>query len=233
MGQDQLKGLLKRAFPEFVRTVIRNRRSRFRGQTMERVFSGIYAEGYWQDDSLTPVSGPGSTPIATQELRLGLQAFIEQRHCGRIVDLGCGDFTWVSEMDLGGIQYVGYDIVPDLIEKNRRLFGNEERRFEIADISEAPIGDCDLVICRDCLVHLAFHEIQAVLENIRASGAQFMALTHFPSIPRNIDISTGQWRPLNLTLPPFGCRVPETSIGDNLNQDRMERVLGIWESSCR
>lgn len=224
-----MKEILKAALPEWMLWFFRNRKSRNRGKGIDQIFSEIHSEGRWQEDSQASLSGPGSSLSATEELRAELQVFFKQHRISSIVDLGCGDFSWFRNLDLSGIDYVGYDIVPEIVEQNQRIFWSETTRFELGSARDVRIGRCDLVVCRDCLVHLAFSEIQAVLKNLEACGARFVGLTHFPSISRNSGIPTGSWRPLNMTLPPFTWDHPDHLIGDHLGQEAVPRFLGIWD----
>jgi hypothetical protein len=40
-----------------------------------------------------------------------------------IVDLGCGDFYWMKEVDLP-CKYIGLDIVQEVIEENKEMYEN-------------------------------------------------------------------------------------------------------------
>jgi len=62
-----------------------------------------------------------------------------------IVDLGCGDF-WVGASlleRLPSVKYIGCDVVPELVEYNRKTFGSNRIEFRLLDIVSAdlPIGD--------------------------------------------------------------------------------------------
>ena len=37
--------------------------------------------------------------------------FLQEKKIKSISDVGCGDFNWMSEIDLKGISYTGYDWV--------------------------------------------------------------------------------------------------------------------------
>jgi len=47
-----------------------------------------------------------------------------------------------------------------------------------------------------------------VLRNIRRSGSAYLLVTTFPDRKENVDIITGNWRPLNMEKPPFNFPRP-------------------------
>jgi SAM-dependent methyltransferase len=81
-----------------------------------------------------------------------------------MLDLPCGDFNWMQHVDLSGMQYVGADIVPEVVSRNQARFGNKDRRFIQADIVQGPAGT-DLVFCRDCLIHFSLRAGTQCLKN--------------------------------------------------------------------
>src|SRR5215831_5396605 len=99
------------------------------------------------------------------------------------------------------------DIVLPLIERNRQLFGNQ-REFVHIDLLRGILPRVELVLFRDCLVHLSFREVRLALQNIKASGARFVATTTFPDHRKNADTVTPYWRALNLQLAPFNLPEP-------------------------
>jgi hypothetical protein len=90
----------------------------------------------------------------------------------------------------------------------------------------------DLILCRDLLVHLSFHDIKSALSNIFESGSRFVLTTTFPTRDINRDIETGQWRPLNLQRPPFSFPPPIRLITERcteLGGQWADKCLGLWE----
>src|SRR5215510_5182756 len=98
----------------------------------------------------------------------------------------------MQTVPLGNIHYTGADIVRDLIVENRRK--NRNRKFLVLDITRDRLPCADLVLCRDCLLHLTFEEILMAIANIRQSGATYLLATTFLENPVNVDIKTGHWR---------------------------------------
>ena len=103
------------------------------------VFSRIYEKNLWADAESR--SGRGSTLARTAVIRDALPALLGELGARSMLDAACGDFNWMSRIDLGGVSYVGVDVVPRLIERNRRLYGGEGREFVLADITRDPLPE--------------------------------------------------------------------------------------------
>jgi hypothetical protein len=192
---------------------------------LEAVFRRFYLENRWQAAS---VSGPGSTPWPTAVIRERLPALFRELGVVTLLDAPCGDFNWLSTTELPPA-YVGCDVVPELIDDLRR--GHPGRRFERLDITRDPLPAADLILCRDCLVHLPLAAIAAALANFRASGARYLLATTFPRWSANADIGgPGDWRPLNLELPPFDLGPAARLIAEvNVEDPRfLDKSLGLW-----
>ena len=219
-----LKSILKSA-----KEYIRKRRSKFFGKSPSEVFSQIYHTNHWQNSET--ISGPGSTLSATQSFRNGLAQFLENSQITSILDIPCGDFHWMKEMDLKGIDYTGGDIVDELVEKNSRLYGGATISFQTLNLISDNLPSAQVILCRDGFVHLSNAQIAAAIENILESNIKFLICTHFSDIKENKDISTGDWRPINLCLPPFNFPLPQHIIDEDLPENPFGRKGGaIWET---
>jgi len=127
-----------------------------------------------------------------------------------LLDVPCGDFTWMEHVDLSGIEYTGGDIVPSIVEENRRLHARESRRFVELDLTRDVLPDADVLLCRDSLVHLSYANIRAVLANVARSRFRFVLMTSFPGRRDNYDVADGDWRPLDFQAPPLSF--PESRL---------------------
>ena len=135
----------------------------------------------------------------------------------------------MQHTDLSGVQYIGGDLVSELIERNRAKYASDGVEFQKIDLVNDTLPAVDVILCRDCLVHLSFADAQAALSNIARSGAGWLLATSFPSVTRNDDIVTGQWRPINLTLPPVNLPEPEQVIAENCNETEfVDKTLSLW-----
>lgn len=200
---------LKRSIGYRFPSLIRNwRRIKFHPKLVgsrEEVFNDIYHRRIWGDPE--SISGTGSNLAQTEEIRRLLPLLLDDLGCHSLLDVPCGDFYWMRLLDLEQ-DYVGGDIVADLIERNQREYGNERRRFIHVDLVQDKLPTADLLLCRDCLVHLSYADIFSALANIKSSGCQYLLTTTYPSRERNYDMPTGSWRALGLHLPPFSFPPP-------------------------
>lgn len=131
----------------------------------------------------------------------------------------------MREVDLGGVDYTGADVVAELIERNQRLYGGEGRRFVTADLTRDALPRADLILCRECLVHLSFRDARAVLRNFRRSGSTYLLVTTHAKVRENEEIATGDWRPLNLQLPPLNFPPPLRLL---VEDEELGKCLGLW-----
>ena len=188
------------------------------------VFSRIYEKNLWRDPESR--SGRGSTLARTAVIRDALPALLDRLGARSLLDAACGDFNWMARVDLGGVRYVGVDVVPDLIARNRRLYGGGVREFLLADITRDPLPQADAILCRDCLIHHSLADARAAVSNFKRSNSRYLLATTHTTVTRNIDVQTGSWRSLNLRLPPFNFPPPSRLITED---DESGKCLGVWE----
>jgi hypothetical protein len=127
--------------------------------------------------------------------------------------------------------YVGLDVVVDLIGHNAE-YESAHIKFLHADIISSPIPRADMILCRDCLVHLPLRAIQLAIENVKRSGSTYLLTTTFPLHDDNEDIAIGDWRTLNLQRPPFSFPVPLALINEGCtewNGDYADKSLALWK----
>jgi hypothetical protein len=193
----------------------------------EEVFTHIYESNKWGDSE--SVSGKGSNLDITSHLRAELPGLLRELEVTTLLDIPCGDFNWMKEIDLPVEKYLGADIVKPLVAENQRRFGADDREFFCLDLIRDPLPRVDAIFCRECLVHLSFEDIFSAIENIRNSGATYLLTTHFPSIRNNKDIVTGKHRSLNFTRPPFSWPAPIHGLIEyNAGKLRGEKCLSVW-----
>jgi Methyltransferase domain len=167
-----------------------------------QVFALAYATPVW--GSAESRSGRGSERKATTALRSYLPELFKRLDVKIFLDAPCGDWNWMQFVDLAGMDYVGIDVVADVIASNRERFARPGVHFMLADLTKDPLPRADLVLCRDCWIHLSFQDIAAVLENFRRSGTTWLLVSNSPHIKRNLNQTTGlPWRHLNLQQAPF------------------------------
>jgi len=177
-------------------------------------------------------SGGGSTLFQTRIIREKIPQLLEDLKIQSVLDVPCGDWNWLRHVDLSNVHYTGGDIVQSLIDNNSKTYGNEICKFEYLNIITGPLPQADLILCRDCLVHLNFIDGLAALEQFRNSGAKWLLTTTFTERNSNSELYEGSiWRPLNLEKAPYNLPQPEQYInegcteGDGLFGDK---CLGLW-----
>ena len=202
------------------------------GLSLEERFARIYQTNLWSDTESR--SGAGSSLDATASLRVALPPLLRGLNARRLLDVPCGDFNWMSQVDLSGIDYIGGDIVESIIEANRERYESSGRRFMRVDLTSGPLPDADVILCRDCLVHFSFDNIIAAFRTIKASGAQYLLTTTFLDRQVNKDIVDGDWRPLNLVQPPFLLPAPHSVILEDCMEEGgayADKALAVWRVS--
>lgn len=197
----------------------------------EEVFTDIYRHNKWFGTE--SVSGVGSDATQTQVVVAKLPALLRELGVRSVLDVPCGDFFWMGKVDLGGIDYVGGDIVQDIVEGNRKAHGKDGVAFRRIDLIVDALPKADLVLVRDCLVHLSYDDIDRALRNICNSGATYLLATTFPG-RGNCDIPTGRWRPLDLQAAPFHLPAPLRVINEGCTEaggQFHDKSLALWRVS--
>ena len=191
-------------------------------QNTKKVFRSIYKKNTW--GATESISGPGSTVAYTIQLRQQLPGILASIGIKTLLDAPCGDCNWISKIELPGIIYTGADIVPEIIEANKIKY--PDKNFIIKNIISDNLPATDIVLCRDCFIHLRNAEIIHVLQNFKKSGINYLLTSTYP-VERNTEILTGHFRPLNLELPPFNLKAPLQKIKD-FPEGSTVRYLGLW-----
>jgi hypothetical protein len=199
-------------------------------------FTYIFETNLW--GAAESQSGLGSSVDATQEVRAALQQVCANYGVKTLLDLPCGDVSWIHHARLPIGEYIGGDIVPQVIDRNRSRADLRQlpysARFELLDITRDQLPVADLVLCRDCIVHLSFANIRATLKNVLWSGARYLLTTTFPDHDLNEDIEDGDWRLLNLERPPFSLPTPLAIFNEGCDEEGgafADKSLGLWAAA--
>jgi hypothetical protein len=221
--------MLRDHLPSPVRRVARRVRFRLRHRGLATTFERIHHENYWADGESR--SGPGSGASQTARLVAELPGLLASVGARSVLDIPCGDFAWMQHVDLTDIDYIGGDIVASLVEDNNARFGGDHVRFDVLDLTSDALPRCDVVLVRDCLVHLSHRRVWRALQNVKASGSTWLLTTTHPEHPENPDVSTGRWRPLSLTAPPFAFPAPHALLVEGCTERdgrHRDKSLGLW-----
>ena len=203
-----------------------------KAQNPEKVFTNIYRKNAWGDQE--SVSGTGSNLEQTAILRDKLGKLVEGLGVKTLLDIPCGDFHWMHEVDLGDVNYLGADIVKPLVETNTKKYASKSVKFCHMDLIKDELPKVDLIFCRDCLVHLSFDDILKALNNVVKSGSTYLLTTTFTECKRNENIVTGRWRMLNLNLEPFKLPPPLSIMNEESKEksgEYKDKSLALWRVS--
>lgn len=162
-------------------------------------------------------NGPGCTIESTQQLRVWLPDMLERYGVKTMLDAACGDANWMRLVDLGDVDYLGWDSEAESVAicARRVIEGNwtgtSDPTFERVNLLTVPqVPKVDLILCRQFLQHLTNEHITAVLDKFKASGSRYLLTTHYPAADNDFQYDPACWswfgymeRPLNLEWPPF------------------------------
>ena len=176
------------------------------------IFENIYKNKIWNNgnDSI-PLSGPGSSLENTKECSKLLNDFIYNNNCKNVLDLGCGDLTWISNTDFfneNGINYTGIDIVESVINENKLKF--PQKTFYCKDIIKEPdfnetdtnFAKQDIVIIRDVIFHLKNEEILSIFNNIK-NKFKYIMITSCKNVINTDSFNRWHFVEKNINIYPF------------------------------
>lgn len=190
---------------------------RFKNYSTQEIFSEVYQKGLWgksKDPSQLYYSGSGShdeniTSVYIEKVFEFLDGFCDVPD---VVDLGCGDFSIGSKIRQYCNNYVACDIVPQLIEYNRKKHKDLNVDFRILNIITDPLPIAEVVFVRQVFQHLSNEQIQKLIPKLQASYRYLVLTEHLPKSKRftpNLDKPAGPDTRLGynsgivLTAPPF------------------------------
>lgn len=201
----------------------------YKNKQAQKVFTEIKEGNKWGGKE--SVSGLGSDFIQTKIIIEEIPKLLRKYKVNTFLDLPCGDHIWMNEVDLGQVKYTGADIVENLIIANNQKYNAPNKEFITLDLMNSKLPEADLILVRDCLVHLSFDNIKKVFANLKKSNIKYILTTTFPKTRRNYDITTGNWRPLNLRNKPFYFPEPIDIILEGCTESYgqyTDKSLGLW-----
>ena len=142
-------------------------KSKFSKLTNQERFEMIYNENFWESNESS--SGIGSEIKNTKEVLKAIKLIIKQYKIKSIIDIPCGDFNWMSSLDMENIDYKGFDIVRSVIKVNNIKYKKPNVNFNYSDIINSELPKGDLMFVRDCLVHFSFEDIKKSIFRIKSS----------------------------------------------------------------
>jgi hypothetical protein len=195
-----------------------------KGPSAKSRFDRIATDNLWGSDE--SLSGAGSEVARTEQYRQALVRLIWGECFHSLFDAPCGDLNWMPlVLDQVEVDYVGGDISPALIQRNRERY--PALNFVEFDITSDDFPEADVWHCRDCLFHLSYRDIELALRNFARSDIPHALITSHSGLIRNVDVESGGWRYLDLRRPPFNLPGPRQLLPDYQFGD-LPRFVGLW-----
>ena len=178
----------------------------------ESLFTQFHHNRTWAEICNT-TDGPGSTLEYTTTIRQQLPALLKKWDIKSMLDASCGEFIWMREVDLSGINYIGGEIVADKIQKLSQEF--PQHTWLHLDIIEDNLPSVDMWMCRDTLFHFPHEYLKKTLQNFLRSDIKYLLTSSHPDVEANEDFSSfGDFRPNNFNIAPFNFGEPLDVIDD-------------------
>lgn len=170
-------------------------------KTDKQIFTDVYKRNAWIGGS-----GPGSKIENAGPFLTYLQNFIDKQKISTIVDIGCGDWELMKNIRIPDhIQYLGLDIVDEVITNNQAKYSKNNVHFKAVDsVEELSSYNGDLLIIKDVLQHWhkdkIFYAIKNIIPNFR-----YAIIVNSIKLQRSADLDseTEEARLLDLKEAPF------------------------------
>lgn len=176
-------------------------------------FTQIYKNNSWRSaESRSGAGGEIKNTVTAREIVLDV---IQKYNIKTFLDAPCGDFNWMNQFFKDNpnleVEYIGADIVSELIQENKRKYEKPNRiEFIVRNIIKDQLPETDLILCRDAFVHFSYADIKLAIQNIKKNKIKYLLTTSFENTPEyDYDISTGEWRPISLEREPFNLKALE------------------------
>ena len=170
---------------------------------MRSVFRAIHRQDLWGTGS-----GPGSRPDATERYQALVQELVASETVRSVLDVGAGDWQFSRSMDWSGVDYLGVDVVPELVAENERRYGSTNVRFALLDAAAEELPPADLILVKDVLQHWPNAPIARFLSRLPAKAIVLVTNTT-NGVTCNADAVVGGYRFLDIRLPPFDADAEE------------------------
>ena len=231
-----LRSFIKNLAPEIVKEYYTSwkyskNKSFYHQKSTKEVFTQIFTHNSWGDHESK--SGIGSSGNHPNNALKAIETVTNEFNIHSILDIPCGDFNWMKKMNLRSIKYTGADIVEELIKDNRLAYAASNIQFTTLNLIKDELPGSDLIIIRDCFVHFSYKDIFSSVSSIKKSNSNYLLTTTFNDLKINYDITTGDWRPINLCRKPFNfpnpIRIFEESVEEKHKNEFKGKALALWK----
>jgi SAM-dependent methyltransferase len=189
---------------------------------LQPIFEGVYQRHEWGDRS-----GPGSTPAAMEPYLKWLGALVEVLRPLHVLDIGCGFWNY-GAFDWREAEYLGVDLVGDVIVHNVEHHASVSRKFTLADAIEVDFPMSDLVLVKDVVQHLSHEHSFRLLKRL-AKHRHVVFCNTWNATALNGDIQSGGYRPIDMRIAPFNLRLwGEYSYHNPINIELDLKLVGVW-----
>ena len=241
-----IKKIIKILIPNFIlkiylNSIINARKNKFSKMTTKQIFKEIYEKKIWSPEiekkKIQYYSGTGShhkdfTDLYTKEVSKFLLSFKQKPN---VVDLGCGDFEIGSQIRPLCNNYVGVDIVDNLINFNKTKFKHLNVDFRAMDFTSEELPDGDVCFLRYVLQHLSNDLIIKFIKLINNKYKYLIVTEHLPnkSFEPNIEMPTSSFIRLDmnsgvvLTAEPFNLTIIKEFDLCNITQENNNNFEGV------
>lgn len=148
------------------------------------IFTKIYDKRIWAKKYETPSSGTGSGVKYNSYYIDFINRLIQTKNITSILDLGCGDWTFTTKINLSNVEYLGVDCVEEVINNNIETHSTSNINFMTADFNDEVVLDelvigKDLIILKDVLQHWSDDEIILFLDYMaKLESKPLILITH-------------------------------------------------------
>ena len=168
------------------------------------IFEYIYTNQVYNNYELNlPLSGPGSLFEKDKHTSNVLNCFIYNNNCKSVLDLGCGDLTYISKTPFfkdNLIKYIGIDIIESLITSHSAKY--PDKIFQCKDITIDNIFYADIIILRDVIFHFKNDEILSIFNNIK-NKFKYLLITSCKNLINYDNFDKYYFSEKNINIEPF------------------------------
>jgi SAM-dependent methyltransferase len=236
-----MKSLLKRTIPPHIFNAYHKLKRLYwqkvyKSKATRDVFTYIYENNQWGGHKGEYFSGTGSDEYNARLYSEAIKKFIKEHNIRKVLDLGCGDFTVGSKLQVEGAEYFGIDIVEKLIERNQQKHENTNIRFQCLDIISDELPESELCLIRQVLQHLSNSQILCILEKLKKY--KYVLITeHYPPTDKDFipnkdkvhgyDIRLYYNSAVYLDLPPFDLKISDMllDVEESAKSGRLKTFL--------
>lgn len=205
------------------------------GRQVHRSFDKMYRLKRWVGDSDSSGSGTGSTVAGNFQYVQTISRMISELDIQSVVEVGCGDFVVMNNVQFGVATYHGWDVSKIAINLARQLTNNPGTHFSVSGVNQVYEGG-DLLVLKDVLQHLSIQDGTRILSQLHKYKYAIITNDLNPGQP-NVDrdlktglpLLPGGYRSLDVRQPPFDLICDQTL---NLHESKIPMIPGGKKITC-